>query len=845
MSRRSFYSITPIAWLGSAALAVSAVELPDGATFKVKADIDKLSDPPACTMDARGGWYFAVVPPGGDPRPDQDQSAPWFADDMASTTVQDRQALLEKWKEKLPLAVDAASSPIIRHLDEGATGLESAAVFADGFDGLLDGADGGMLHHDGVLYFASVPELMMLRDADGDGKAEQRKLIQSGFGVKVSLPGHGFGGLTLGPDGRVYGTIGDKGMNFTTKVGAVCRFPNRGAAFRFELDGSGFECFHSGLRNPGKVAFDANGNAFTMDENPGGKGSARVIYLVDGGDSGWEMEIESMISFPGRIGLRQTPANRWSDGQSASVLPPAGGLDVRPAGFTHHPGAGYLESGLGRFFVGDLRPNQAESAVWSFEAKPDGAGMAVTGARKELSGISPSDVGFSPDGNLWVADGVDGRLIAVDAGAKTWMQQEAASAAKLLKEGFHQRSSAELVNFLRHPDARVRLFSQLALTRKNDALAQLTEATLSSNPMVRAHGIRGLGIIVRCGALPEPFNDFAAIPSGDAMGGALGRLTALTEDQDAQIRCEALHALASARDDAPDLNLGLLLDDDSPRVRYFAAQVVARRKLAGFFDPICEMLEKNANKDPWLRQAGAYALQQMAPDSSLLRALVDHESSAVRLAAVIGLRRIESPDVEMFLGDADPLVADEAVRTVCDLDLAEARPAVAAWFESKDAAKLTPVMLRRMMHNSFQIGDAGNAATILKLALDATVPDTLREEAFRLLGCWAEPPPFDGFTGKSVVQAPRDPAEVIALLRKNLPALSARDHTGIAAAQNLAKIYQIDASIIPSPVKAAPPASSGYEDIHNPPVTRNPWLYIVIGLLVVTGILLYVDPRIF
>jgi quinoprotein glucose dehydrogenase len=329
------------------------------------------------------------------------------------------------------------------------------------------------------------------------------------------------------------------------------------------------------------------------------------------------------------------------------------------------------------------------------------------------------------------------------------------------------------------------------------------------------------------------------------MGGALGRLAALTEDKDARIRCEALHALASARDDAPDLNLGLLLDDDSPQVRYFAAQVVARRKLAGFFDPICEMLEQNANKDPWLRQAGAYALQQMAPDSSLLRALVNHESSAVRLAAVIGLRRIESPDVEVFLDDADPLVADEAVRTVCDLDLAEARPAVAAWFESKDAAKLTPVMLRRTMHNSFQIGDAENAATILKLAFDTTIPGTLREEAFRLLGCWAEPPPFDGFTGRRVTLDSRDPAEIVALLRKNLPTLPAQDHPGIAAAHDLAKIYQIDASIIPTPVKAAPPASTGYVDIHTPQVTRNPWLYIVIGLLVVTGILLYVDPRIF
>jgi hypothetical protein len=29
------------------------------------------------------------------------------------------------------------------------------------------------------------------------------------------------------------------------------------------------------------------------------------------------------------------------------------------------------------------------------------------------------------------------------------------------------------------------------------------------------------------------------------------------------------------------------------------------------------------------------------------------------------------------------------------------------------------------------------------------------------------------------------------------------------------------------------------------PHTHNPWLYIIIGFLLVTGILLYIDPRIF
>ena len=99
------------------------------------------------------------------------------------------------------------------------------------------------------------------------------------------------------------------------------------------------------------------------------------------------------------------------------------------------------------------------------------------------------------------------------------------------------------------------------------------------------------------------------------------------------------------------------------------------------------------------------------------------------------------------------------------------------------------------------------------------------------------------FTGKWNPVDPRDPAELVALLRKSLPSIPPRDSLAIAAAHGLATIYQLDPSIIPEPAAPDPPAGG----VGNPAlqVTGNPWLFIVIGLLLVTGILLYVDPRIF
>ena len=57
-------------------------------------------------------------------------------------------------------------------------------------------------------------------------------------------------------------------------------------------------------------------------------------------------------------------------------------------------------------------------------------------------------------------------------------------------------------------------------------------------------------------------------------------------------------------------------------------------------------------------------------------------------------------------------------------------------------------------------------------------------------------------------------------------------------------------SITPSaPVRAKEPASSpatsGAAGFQESASTRNPWLYIIIGFLLVTGVMLYVDPKLF
>ena len=79
--------------------------------------------------------------------------------------------------------------------------------------------------------------------------------------------------------------MGDRGFNVTNKDGEVLKDTNSGAVFRCDLDGSNLEIFYHNLRNPQEIAFNEFGDLFTVDNNCDQGDSARVCYLLEGGDA--------------------------------------------------------------------------------------------------------------------------------------------------------------------------------------------------------------------------------------------------------------------------------------------------------------------------------------------------------------------------------------------------------------------------------------------------------------------------------------------------------------------------------------------------------------------------------
>ncbi len=105
--------------------------------------------------------------------------------------------------------VGPASKPIDRILlfRDG----KDPVVFADKLNAIF-----GMVWHNGALYVMNMPHLTVLRDRDGDGKADERKELFTDLGVPAGSPNdfndHIVSGLKIGIDGYLYISVGDKGV---------------------------------------------------------------------------------------------------------------------------------------------------------------------------------------------------------------------------------------------------------------------------------------------------------------------------------------------------------------------------------------------------------------------------------------------------------------------------------------------------------------------------------------------------------------------------------------------------------------------------------------------------------
>ena len=167
-------------------------------------------------------------------------------------------------------------------------------------------------------------------------------------------------GLILGPDGRLYWSIADRGTSTNLLSQMKKPFPgltpetlaDAGAVFRCAPDGSEFEIFATGLRNPQELAFDDEGNLFTGDNNGDGGDPARWHYVVEGADHGWRMGwqwLPKMGAWNSEKLWANAPTNH-----AAYIVPSLAHIARGPAGLAFTPGTGLPPQYDNHFFLCDF-----------------------------------------------------------------------------------------------------------------------------------------------------------------------------------------------------------------------------------------------------------------------------------------------------------------------------------------------------------------------------------------------------------------------------------------------------------------------------------------------------------
>ena len=258
---------------------------------------------------------------------------------------------------------------------DGSSSAEAIRRFAGDFKLLV-----GLAWHDDELFTASSGKIEALRDSDGDGEADQRRVVVDGLPSMVLMP-HSNNGLAFGPDGRLYFGVG------STTEGEVEMDEHAAAILSVNPDGTDLRVFARGLGNSFDVTFNADGELFAGDNSPQGEGDDppdEFNHIVEGGHYG----------YPYFYG--DPPKNGGTRGAIVSFPPHSA-----PTGVSFYTGSQYPPEYRDSGFIALWNRGEIARVEVGRAASGNYLGRTSNFAHGFLY---PIDVTTGPDGNLYVAD---------------------------------------------------------------------------------------------------------------------------------------------------------------------------------------------------------------------------------------------------------------------------------------------------------------------------------------------------------------------------------------------------------------------------------------------------------
>ncbi len=640
------------------------------------------------------------------------------------------------------------------------------------FHDLVSDVAHDVLWYKNDIYLTVSPDLWRLRDTNGDGIIDTKESLAHGSGVHIGFGGHGLSSPIIGPDGRLYWKQGDLGVNITMRDGRKLVNPWSGVIMRANPDGTDAELFATGLRNPQDFTFDEYGNLIAPDNDGDHPGEfERLVYVVDGMEVGWRINWQ--------FGKYVDPDNNtykvWMDeklfqprwaGQAAYITPPIAPWHAGPSGFDYNPGTALGEAWRNMFFSSSFPGDPSGATIQGFRLAPQGASFRLASDSAVIRGVLTTGVRFGPDGALYLADWIRGwnpkergRIWKVDVTGNA--DPLRAEVRALIAADFATKSNKELVALLHHQDMRIRRKAQFALVDRGAAGDLVGVARKDANQLARIHAMWGIGQLARADA--RRARD----------------LVPLLTDRDPEIRAQAAKLIGDVRYAPPAAALIAQLQDSAPRARFFAAEALGRIRYQPAVAPLIAMLAANNDQDTYLRHAGVTALARIG-DAAPIVALADNPSRAVRLAAVVVLRRMHDAGVARFLGDKDELVVTEAARAINDdRGIADALPALA---QVLDANWTGEPLVRRAISANLRVATPEAAQRVAKYAARSSASDPLRREALAVLAVWPKPSILDRVDGSYIGAVTHDSTVARAALAGVVDAILASAPSGVQVA---------------------------------------------------------------
>ena len=142
----------------------------------------------------------------------------------------------------------------------------------------------GGVFYKGSLYASSAPDLLKFTDTDGDGAADKREVLLSGWTLNINA--NSLIGPFMGQDGWLYLTSAIEGFDVTSKEGKRLK-GETARIWRVRTDGSGLEWVSAGgMNNPIELTFTRANEligteTYFTDPNAGQRDA--LVYWTEGG----------------------------------------------------------------------------------------------------------------------------------------------------------------------------------------------------------------------------------------------------------------------------------------------------------------------------------------------------------------------------------------------------------------------------------------------------------------------------------------------------------------------------------------------------------------------------------